>query len=130
MLFMAVEERYVEVSDLICEVHFPLVISEDVVSGDLNERFPWVEVGEEWIEDLEDLDPPGVAEWDTSDAWSSVPGGETDEYVYYLTGDTSEEMLAAARTLASLEGMPAGAYAILGVSDPLELGEGQKVQLS
>ena len=129
-LFMVVSERRIEVSDLICEVHFPLVIAEGVVSDDPNERFPWVEVGEEWVEDLEDVDPSGVVEWDASDAWASIPGGETDEYVYYLTGDTAEEMMAAARTLASLDGMPTGAYAILGVSEPLDLGEGERVQLS
>lgn len=110
------------------EVHFPM---DDPVPGGegLYGEYPWVESGENFVEELEDDEAAEVTEWDVGGTWRR-DAGDGWNYVFYLTGTDRERVIDTARQLAALGGMPAGAYMLWNTSDPLELGVGTRVQLS
>ena len=74
------------------------------------------------MEFIADLDDTGDVElYDDGEEWE-------DNYVFLITGASEEALLAVARKVALLPGVPSGVHAIVTDTDAKELGVGTKVE--
>lgn len=105
-------------SSLVVEIHVPLTPVPDVTPGEY--AYPWILDVEDRLTELEDGGRLEVFD-----------DGEEDgeEYVFFITGASQEELLRAASRIATGTGVPAGAYAVLSSDDAEGLGLGERVDL-
>ena len=87
--------------DATVEFHIPLTPTPG--AGEDEYRFPWIHEIEDAISALED---DSVLEMEDADE-------QGDDYVFTLTGAGEERLIAAASRLANLDGVPAGAFAMV-----------------
>ncbi|TDC77944.1 hypothetical protein E1193_21580 [Micromonospora sp. KC606] len=102
----------------VVEIHVPLVATPGLTEDEY--AFPWIEdVGDF----LADLDEQGdVQEYDDGEEYGEV-------YVFFITGTREEVLLAVASRVAALDGVPAGAFAMVTDDDAEEFGMGRRVDL-
>jgi hypothetical protein len=82
--------------------------------------YPWIEEVEDFLADLEDQGDVEVFD----------DGEESAEaYVFFVTGAGEEELLAVASRVATLPGVPAGTFAVVGDDGAEVLGLGRRVTL-
>lgn len=108
---------HVGVADIV-EIHIPLVPTPGLPVDAY--PFPWIERIEDF---LVGLDEEGQVE---------VPDdGEQydDNYVFFIAGADEDVLLAAASRVAALDGVPAGAFAMVTRDDAEEMGLGRHVDL-
>ncbi|GAA3389099.1 hypothetical protein [Cryptosporangium minutisporangium] len=98
---------------LLVEVHVPLPAG--------SEPFDWIDEVEDFLFQLEEADDLEV--FDDGEQFGEV-------YVFFLAGATEDALLAAARRTAALEGVPAGAFAMITDTEAGEFGMGRRVDLS
>lgn len=105
-------------SNLVVEIHVPLVPAADVVDG---------EYGYPWIDDVEE----GPAALEESGEAEVFDDGEEagDAYIFFVAGASEERLLRAASAIASSEGVPAGTYAVVTSDEAEEFGIGKRVAL-
>ncbi|MBB2948956.1 hypothetical protein FB565_008742 [Actinoplanes lutulentus] len=101
-------------AEIIVEIHVPLTPTPG------GPQFPWIETVEDFLVELED---EGAAE--------SYDEGEEfgDNYVFFITGGTEKALLAAASRVATLDGVPPGAFALVTDDEADEMGVGRRVDL-
>lgn len=104
-------------SDLLVEIHVPLVPTADVKADDY--QFPWIETIEEFLFGLEGGERGEM--YDDSEELG-------EEYLFFVWGATESDLLDIAREITRLPGVPAGAYAHITDTDA-DMGEGQRVDL-
>ncbi len=101
----------------IVELHVPLVPGSDVSGGE--DDFPWIEAIEEHIAELEDA---GIVElYDDGEEWRG-------ENLFFLTGRSEAQLLAAAAEILARPGVPAGGYVTVNTPEG-DMGEGRRVAL-
>src|SRR4051812_46794821 len=102
----------------VLEIHVPLLPAPDLPDGCY--PFPWIEEVEDFLTDSEDQGEVEVFD-----------DGEEDEdlYVFFVTGADEEGLLAVASRVATLPGVPAGAFAVLSDDEAGESGPGRRVRL-
>ncbi|MEW5536831.1 hypothetical protein [Streptomyces cyaneofuscatus] len=100
------------------EIHVPLPPTPDPPDG----SFPhaWIDQVEDFLVDLED--EGGVEVHDEGEEYG-------DAYVFFVTGAAEEELLAVASRVATLPGVPAGAFAVVSDDEAEEFGQGRRVAL-
>ncbi|PPH31270.1 hypothetical protein C5C56_14465 [Rathayibacter sp. AY1D1] len=107
-------------TELIIEIHIPLV-ADPSISAD---EYPYP-----WIDDVQNhlatLDGPGE-EYDDGEEWATLDGDP--EYLFFLDGATEPELLAIARDVAQLPGVPTGVYATANDPDG-DMGQGRRIDL-
>ena len=87
--------------DATIDLHVPLTPTPGLTEDEY--RFPWIHELEDAISTLE---ADSVLELDDADE-------QGDDNVFTLTGAGEERLLAAAGKLANLDGVPAGAFAVV-----------------
>ena len=102
----------------IVEIHVPMVSAPEVAEGDF--AFPW-------IDDIQDLlaglDEDGdVQDYDDGEEYGDV-------YIFFISGTREDKMLAVASQVATMEGVPAGAFAMVTDDEAEEFGLGRRVEL-
>jgi hypothetical protein len=103
---------------LVVEIHVPLKPAPGV--GESGYQFPWIDDVENFIAGLdEDGD---VIEFDDGDEYGKV-------YVFFLTGDNEPDLLAVASDIATLDGVPSGAFAVVTHDEAKGVGRGRRVSL-
>ncbi|OKJ24151.1 hypothetical protein AMK21_02910 [Streptomyces sp. CB00316] len=82
--------------------------------------YPWIDQVEDFLVDLEDQGDMEVHD-----------EGEQheDAYVFFVTGAADEELLAVASRVATLPGVPAGAFAVVSDDEAEDFGRGRRVAL-
>ncbi|MGW5969622.1 hypothetical protein [Streptomyces sp. NPDC055186] len=103
---------------MVVEIHVPLLPAPDLPEGAY--PFPWIEEIEDFLCDLEDRSDVEVFD-----------DGEQheDAYVFFVTGAGEQELLAAASQVATLPGVPAGAFAVVSDDEAEEFGLGRRTAL-
>jgi hypothetical protein len=101
------------VPELVVEIHVPLTPS-DVPEGEY--PFPWIDAV---IEYLMDLEGPGGEMYDDGEELG-------DEYLFFVSGASESDLVALAKKVADLPGMPAGVYATVTDSEA-DMGAGKRV---
>ncbi|MGY3204723.1 hypothetical protein [Streptomyces sp. TE5632] len=106
------------VPTMVVEIHVPLLPTPELPEGAY--PFPWIEEIEDFLSDLEDRGDVEVFD-----------DGEEDEdaYVFFVAGAGEQELLAAASRVATLPGVPAGAFAVVSDDEAEEFGLGRHVAL-
>ncbi|KAB2594375.1 hypothetical protein [Streptomyces arboris] len=102
----------------IVEIHIPMPPTPDLPDG--SSPYPWIDRVEDFLVDLED--EGGMEVHDEGEE------GE-DAYVFFVTGAADEELLAVASRVATLPGVPAGAFAVVSDDEAEEFGRGRRVAL-
>jgi hypothetical protein len=89
-------------------------------------HFP-VTADDEWIDDVGDF----LIDLEEEFGLEEYEDGEEvgDEYVFFLAGARERTLLAAASRVATREGVPAGAYAMVTDTAAPEVGLGRRVKL-
>ena len=105
-------------SDLVVEVHVPLVPTPGLEEGEY--AFPWIDDIEAFLFDLEG-DPRGEL-FDDGEEWG-------EEYLFFIWQGSEESLLGLARAIANLPGVPGGVYAVVTDTDSTEMGTGRRVDL-
>jgi hypothetical protein len=102
----------------VVEIHVPLTPAVGLAPGEY--PLPWIDRIEDFLIDLED---EGAVE--------VYDDGETfgDFYVFFITGGDEDALLAAASRVATLDGVPDGAFAMVTTDDAPEFGMGRRVGL-
>jgi hypothetical protein len=104
---------------LVVELHVPLTPTSGL--GEDEYPFPWID---EIMEEILALDEDG-------DAWMFDDGEEDKgEYVFFIAAKTEGAGLAVVARLATMPGLPTGAYAMVSSSDAAAFGLGRRVELS
>lgn len=104
-------------SDTVVEIHVPLTPAEDVAEGEY--AFLWIDAIEEHLFGLEEGSGRGELYDD---------GEESDgEYIFFVWNAPDEDLVALARKVSQLPGVPAGAYAVVTDTDAEEFGVGRKI---
>ncbi|MFD7156539.1 hypothetical protein ACFV9C_18210 [Kribbella sp. NPDC059898] len=104
----------------VVEIHVPLNIASGASPGDPREQTGWIDVIEDFLND------------EASDGSFVVfDDGEElgDVYVFFVAGPSEEILLSAAREVASLPGVPAGAFAVVTDDKSECIGTGRHVAL-
>ncbi|MDR6319321.1 hypothetical protein [Actinoplanes couchii] len=99
---------------LIVEVHVPLLAAPDGT-------YPWIDTAEDFLAGLEQ-DTDGAEDYDDGEQHGDV-------YLFFLTGTHLAPVLAAASHLATLDGIPPGAFAMITDDDAEEFGLGRRIEL-
>ncbi|MEU6526481.1 hypothetical protein ABZ892_27535 [Streptomyces sp. NPDC046924] len=104
---------------MVVEIHVPLLPTPDLPEDAY--PFPWIEEVEDFLCNLEDRSDVEVFD-----------DGEQheDAYVFFLTGAGEQELLAAASRVATLPGVPAGAFAVVSDDEAEEFGLGRRIALA
>ena len=106
-----------ETAELLVEVHIPLTPDEHVADGEY--PYPWID---EVMEFIADLDDSGDVElYDDGEEWEG-------NYVFRIAGAVEEALLAIARRVAGLPGIPSGVFAIVTDTSATETGAGTRVE--
>lgn len=104
---------------VIVEVHVPLAADRHAAADD-DDPFPWID---EVIAFLLHLEDEGSLEmWDDGEEWDG-------HFVFSLVDAPESELLAAARSIAALPGVPSGVFAIVTDSSAEEYGQGTRVEI-
>ncbi|MBG0565966.1 hypothetical protein I4J89_31415 [Actinoplanes sp. NEAU-A11] len=101
----------------IVEIHVPLLPGEGVREGDY--QYPWIEQVEEFLIDVED--EGDIEVYDDGEEFG-------DDYVFFVSGGSEKALLAAASRVATLDGVPAGTFALV-TDEDADMGEGRRVDL-
>lgn len=105
----------VAMSDLLVEIHVPLTPS-DVQEGEY--PFPWIDSVMEFLFTL-----------DGSKGEMFDDGEELgEEYLFFVSGAPEADLIALARAVAALPGVPSGVYATVTDTDA-DMGGGTRVEL-
>jgi|SRR5690349_19332869 len=96
----------------IVEIHVPLVPGAD--------RLLWIEQVEDFLIGLEE--PGKVEVFDESEECG-------DDYVFFITGADEATLLAVASRMATLDGVPSGAFALITDEGADEICTGRRVSL-
>ncbi|CAM5374663.1 putative protein OS=Streptomyces cyaneofuscatus OX=66883 GN=G3I52_05385 PE=4 SV=1 [Streptomyces cyaneofuscatus] len=110
--------QYVSVTATLVEIHVPLLPTPDLPDG--SSPHAWIDQVEDFLVDLED--EGGVEVHDEGEEYG-------DAYVFFVTGAAEEELLAVASRVATLPGVPAGAFAVVSDDEAEEFGQGRRVAL-
>ncbi len=102
----------------IVEIHVPLVATPGLTGDEY--AFPWIEDVEDFLADLDEQGD--VQAYDDGEQYGDV-------YVFFLAGTRVEDLLAVASRVASLDRVPAGAFAMVTDDEADEFGTGQRVDL-
>ena len=105
-------------SNVVVEIHVPLAPAADVADGEYG--YPWIDDVEERLAALEESGEAEVFDDGEEDG---------DEYVFFVTGASEEQLLKAASVIASSEGVPGGMYAVVTSDGAEEFGTGKRVPL-
>ncbi|KHK98446.1 hypothetical protein LK09_05470 [Microbacterium mangrovi] len=105
-------------TELVVEVHVPLVPQPGVSADEY--PFPWIETVEEFLQGLED-----------SGRGETFDDGEEldDEYLFFVWQAPESELIALARRIADLPGVPEGVYAVVTDTESEQMGVGRRVEL-
>jgi hypothetical protein len=81
----------------------------------------------EWIDDVGDFlidleDEMGIEEYDDGEQYGDV-------YIFFIAGANERKLLAAASRVATREGVPAGAFAMVTDTNAPQFGMGRRVNL-
>jgi hypothetical protein len=106
------------VPTMVVEIHVPMSPTPNVPDGAY--PYPWIEEVEDFLADLEDQGDVEV--FDDGEEYAEA-------YVFFVTGAGEEELLAVASRVATLPGVPAGAFAVVGDDEAEVLGPGRRVTL-
>lgn len=102
-------------ADLLVEIHVPLTPS-DVPEGEY--PFPWIDAVMEFLFEL-----------DGSKGEMYDDGEELgNEYLFFVQGAPEAHLIALAREVATLPGVPAGTYATV-TDTEADMGGGRRVEL-
>lgn len=103
---------------MVVEIHVPLLPTPHLPDGAY--PFPWIETVEDFLAGLEDQGDVEVFD-----------DGEEhgDAYVFFITGAGEVRLLAVASRVATLPGVPAGAFAVVSDDGAEEFGLGRRVTL-
>lgn len=105
--------------ELVVEVHIPLTPGEGIRKDEY--PFPYLETIESFLFGLDEAEGGGEMFDD---------GEELDgEYLYFVWQAPESELIALARRIAALPGVPEGVYAVITDSESEEMGKGTKVNL-
>lgn len=101
--------------ELLVEIHVPLTAS-DVPEGEY--RFPWIDSVMEFLFELE------------GDRGEMYDDGEEvgEEYLFFVSGASENDLIALARRVANLPGVPSGVYATV-TDTEADMGGGRRVDL-
>ncbi|WP_430867547.1 glutamyl-tRNA amidotransferase [Demequina aurantiaca] len=104
-------------SELVVEVHVPLVPGEGVPEDEY--QYPWIDTVYDFVMELD------------GEHGEMYDDGEElgDEYVFFVSGATEDELVGLAREIAALPGVPDGVFAVVTDSDSEEMGTGRVVKL-
>ncbi len=108
-------------AELVVEIHVPLTLPKELEDGEY--PFPWIDDVMEFLAELED-DPRagGAAMYDDGEEWEG-------DYVFFISGASEESLVAVARRIAQLPGVPTGTFAMVTDADAEEIGLGTRVEL-
>jgi len=106
------------VSDLVVEIHVPLLPAPNTAEGEY--QYPWIDTVMEYLLDLD------------GERGEMYDDGEEDgdEYLFFVSGAPEDDLLALAREVAALHDVPAGVYAMVTDTDAAEFGTGRRVDLA
>jgi len=104
---------------LIVEVHVPLAPERHAIEDD--DVFPWIDEVIEFVLHLED--EGSLEMWDDGEEWEA-------HFVFTLGDAPQADLLAAARSIAALAGVPSGVFAIVSDSGAEQYGVGLRVDIS
>ncbi|MEV4491362.1 hypothetical protein AB0K04_14740 [Micromonospora coxensis] len=102
----------------VVEIHVPLVATPGLTEDEY--AFPWIEDVEDFLADLDEQGD--VHEYDDGEEYGHA-------YVFFLTGTREEALLAVASRVATLDRVPAGAFAVVTDDEAEEFGVGRRVDL-
>ena len=99
------------------EIHVPLVPG----GAGGSYPYPWIDRVEDFLFDLEEQ---GVVEvFDDGEQWGGA-------YIFFIAGARTPDLLAAASRVAALDGVPAGAFAMVTNERAADFGMGRRVDLT
>ena len=94
---------------VLVEIHFPMTADDE-----------WIDdVGDYMIDLEEEL---GIEEYDDGEEYGDV-------YIFFIAGASEKTLLAAASRVATREGVPAGAFAMVTDTQAPQFGMGRRVRL-
>ncbi|WP_440072289.1 hypothetical protein [Streptosporangium sp. OZ121] len=102
----------------VVEIHVPLREAPGLAKTEY--QFPWIDEIEEFLFALEQQGEVEV--FDDGESFEDV-------YVFFVTGADESALLAAASRVATLDGVPAGAFAMITDDEAEEFGLGRRVDL-
>ena len=105
-------------TDLLVEVHIPLTPTPDL---DPEDQFDWIDTVLDFLEELEDSGE--VALYDDGESLDGI-------YVFSIHNATQAELLAIARRVADLPGVPTGVFAVVTDIEAENYGEGERFDIS
>ena len=106
---------------LVVEIHLPTRGDGGVLPGERGYAFAWIDEVEEFLED------------ESSDgSFEIYDVGEdfVETYVFFISGASEELLLSVAARVASLPGIPSGAFAVVTDDQAEEFGAGRRIPLS
>ena len=103
---------------LLVEIHVPLTPTPDLPPGTY--PLPWIEQVEDFLVELEEDGAAGSYDEGTSFG---------DYFVFFLAGADEASLLAAGSRVAALNGVPAGAFALVTDTEAPDMGTGRRVDL-
>ena len=105
-------------TDLLVEVHVPLVPTPDL---DPEDQFDWIDTILDFLEEVQD----------SGDAAMFDEGESLDDvYVFSIHDAHESELLAVARRIADLPGVPTGVFAVVTDTEAEDYGMGEHVDIS
>ncbi len=102
----------------VVEIHVPLLAASGLAENEY--QFPWIDDVQDFLADLDESG--GVQEFDDGEE-------DGDVYIFFITGNSEEALLAVASEVAVLGGVPAGAFAMVTDDEAEEFGMGRRVAL-
>ncbi|WP_416976363.1 hypothetical protein [Streptomyces sp. T028] len=103
---------------VVVEIHVPLSPAPDLAEGAY--PFPWIDAVEDFLAVLEDEGGAEVFDEGVEDE---------DRYVFFVTGAEERTLLEVASRVATLPGVPTGAFAVVSDEPGEEIGRGRRVEL-
>ncbi|AGL16760.1 hypothetical protein [Actinoplanes sp. N902-109] len=94
---------------LLVEIHFPMTADDE-----------WIADVGDYLIDLED--ELGLKEFDDGEEYG-------EEYIFFIAGAGERRLLEAASRVATRDGVPPGAFAMVTDTDAPQLGMGRRVAL-
>lgn len=105
-------------ADLLVEVHVPLAPTPDLEPED---QFDWIETVLDFLEELEEAGDLSL--YDDGESLDDV-------YVFSIHHASEEQLLAVARRVADLPGVPTGVFAVVTDTEAEEYGQGERHDIS
>ncbi|MDP9842670.1 hypothetical protein [Streptosporangium lutulentum] len=102
----------------VVEIHVPLREVSSLAKTEY--QFPWIDEIEEFLFELEQQGEVEV--FDDGEEFREV-------YVFFVTGTDENALLVAASRVAALDGVPAGAFAVITDDEAAEFGLGRRIDL-